>query len=76
MTNSNSTTVEQNQIHHNPNCLVDVAPKAIPSAENNKEPCPIVNYPHNINMWTEDHVKSFLLDKELDALLLCHISEE
>ncbi|CAF4663442.1 unnamed protein product [Rotaria sp. Silwood1] len=69
MTNSNSTTVEQNQIYHNPNSLVDVVPKAIPSAENNKEPCPIMNYPHNINMWTEDHVKSFLLDKELDALL-------
>ncbi|CAF4001268.1 unnamed protein product, partial [Rotaria sp. Silwood1] len=42
MTNSNSTTVEQNQIYHNPNSLVDVVPKAIPSAENNKEPCPIM----------------------------------
>ena len=26
-------------------------------------------YPHSIDMWTEEHVKSFLLDKELDALL-------
>ncbi|CAF3482140.1 unnamed protein product [Rotaria sp. Silwood1] len=69
MTNSNSTTVEQNQIHHNLNSLGDVAPKAIPSAENNKEPRPIVEYPHCIDMWTKDHVKSFLLDKELNILL-------
>jgi hypothetical protein len=26
-------------------------------------------YPHCIDIWTKDHVKSFLLDKELDALL-------
>jgi hypothetical protein len=26
-------------------------------------------YPHCIDVWTEEHVKSFLLDKELDALL-------
>ncbi len=26
-------------------------------------------YPHCIDSWTDEHVKSFLLDKELDALL-------
>ncbi len=26
-------------------------------------------YPHCIDKWTQDHVKSFLLDKELDALM-------
>jgi len=27
-------------------------------------------YPHCIDLWTQEHVKSFLLDKELDVLLL------
>lgn len=27
-------------------------------------------YPHCIDQWTEEHVKSFLLDKELNVLIL------
>ncbi|CAF4265132.1 unnamed protein product, partial [Adineta steineri] len=34
-----------------------------------KEPRPLVEYPHFIDRWTEQHVKSFLLDKDLDILL-------
>ncbi|CAF2497293.1 unnamed protein product [Rotaria sp. Silwood2] len=70
MNNSNSTLIEQDQVQHNPSYLVDNTPKTIPSVENNKELHPVVEYPHCIDMWTKDHVKSFLLDKELSILLL------
>ncbi|CAF1546816.1 unnamed protein product [Adineta ricciae] len=39
------------------------------NVESNKEPRPAVEYPHCIDQWTEHHVKSFLLDKQLSILL-------
>ncbi|CAF1241696.1 unnamed protein product [Rotaria sordida] len=67
--NSSSTFAEQDEVHHNSSSLVDNTSEIVPSEENNEEPCSVLKYPHCIDMWTEDHVKSFLLDKELDAFL-------
>ncbi|CAF1175287.1 unnamed protein product [Rotaria sordida] len=69
MNDSNSRLVNQEQVHHNPSSIVDVIPKPVVTVDNKKEPRPVVTYPHCIDLWAKDHVKSFLLDKELDALL-------
>ncbi|CAF1686686.1 unnamed protein product [Rotaria magnacalcarata] len=64
MNDSNSTRVKHDSIS-----LTDIVPKTIPTVEKKNEPRPVVEYPHCVDMWTKDHVKSFLLDKELDILI-------
>ncbi|CAM4909027.1 unnamed protein product [Rotaria socialis] len=46
-----------------------VIPTTVSTKEIKKNVCSIVEYPYCIGMWTEDHVTSFLLAKELDILL-------
>ncbi|CAF4295491.1 unnamed protein product [Rotaria socialis] len=69
MNDSNSTPANHGILHHDSFSLTAIIPKAISTVEKNKEPRPVVEYPHYIDMWTKDHVKSFLLDKELDMLI-------
>ncbi|CAF1182371.1 unnamed protein product [Adineta steineri] len=66
---SSSTIIKQDDLH--PNTIPSISDKLKTSSnvDVKKEPRPVVEYPHFIDRWTEQHVKSFLLDKDLDILL-------
>ncbi|CAM4981415.1 unnamed protein product [Rotaria socialis] len=67
---SYSAAAPQNQMYYNHSSQLDcVTPTTVSTMKMKKNLCSIAEYPYCIDMWTEDHVTSFLLAKELDILL-------